>query len=612
MRDGNIRGAGAYFASLVETMQTDPKCAPRADRGALRDTLRFELAPLLLELARGTGADWGAWIEQMCQLDAEVLHAERVSFWSFDDTGSELTCDAGFVAGTREFEHGAKLLGSELPEYFEALREARALNVRDAVADPRTHGLGDYCAARGISSKLDVPVWAEGKLRGILCHEHVGERARWAPEEEEFAVGVSQVVASAIAARARTVAEAAAQRAAFLDAVSRTVHSSLDAHEIASLAIALVVPKLGDYAFLWTLDRDGGLRVIAWSHADPHKQPIIDELVHRLAHEPKQPNFASRVVSQRQSLLGVELTRTVLETYDFAPAERAAIERLGVVGAIGVPLAVTRATLGALVLLSAGRRFDRKDRELAEEVAQRVATALENARIHGTARDAIRARDDFLALVAHELRTPLTALQFATDDQLRKAQRSGDADAASRGEDISRHVRRFVGVVERVLAASRIRAEGVKLARESCDLVALVEGCVGGVAERARRAGSPITVHADAPIVGQLDRVHIEEVVFALLDNAIKFGEGKAIEVSLRRDGAQAEVAVRDRGPGIATDRLNSIFLPFERAVPKEHFGGLGLGLYVAKAIVEEHGGSIGAQSLAGEGTTFYVRLPLT
>ncbi|HTQ43538.1 MAG TPA: GAF domain-containing protein [Polyangiaceae bacterium] len=595
-------------------MQTDPKHAPRADRGeaALRDTLRFELAPLLLELARGTGADWGAWIEQMCQLDAEVLHAERVSFWSFDDTGSELTCDAGFVAGTREFEHGARLSASELPEYFEALREARTLNVRDAVADPRTHGLGDYCAARGISSKLDVPVWAEGKLRGILCHEHVGERGRWHPEEEEFAVGVGQVVASAIASRARTVAEAVAQRASFLDTVSRTVHSSLDTHEIARLTVALVVPKLGDCALLWMLDPDGALQTVAWTHADPRKQHTVDEVVHQLAQEPKQPNFASRVVSQRQSLLGVELTRTVLETYDFAPAERAAIERLGVVGAIGVPLAVTRATLGALVLLSTGRRFDRKDRELAEEVAQRVATALENARIHGTARDAIRARDDFLALVAHELRTPLTALQLATDDQLRKAQRCGDADAARRGEEIARHVRRFVGVVEHVLAASRIRAEGVKLALESCDLVALVERCVAGVSERAQRAGSPITIHAERPIVGEFDPACVERVVFGLLDNAIKFGEGKPIDLSVRRDGAQVEVAVRDRGPGIAKDRLSYIFLPFERAVPKERFGGLGLGLYVAKAIVEAHGGSIGAQSRAGEGTTFFVRLPLT
>lgn len=580
--------------------------------GGLPDKLRLQsAAPLLLELARGTAAEWGAWIVQMCQLDAEILEVDRVSFWSFDEAGSELTCDAGFVAGTRELEHGAKVFASEVPEYFEALREARALNVRDAIADPRTRGLRDYCVARGISSMLDVPIWAEGRLCGVLCHERVGEKTRWQHEEEDFAVCIGQVVASAIAARARSVAEAAAQRASFLDAVSRSVHSSLDVREVARRAVCAVVPRLGDCACVWMPDREGWLECIACTHADPRKQPILDEFNRQAADDRKQPNFASRVVRQKQSLLGAELTRTVLESYDFAPAERAGIERLGVVGAIGVPLAVSGVTMGALVLLSTGRRFNRNDRELAEEVGCRVATALENARIHGMAREAIRARDDFLALIAHELRTPLTPLQLAADDQLRRAQRSGDEDAVKRSEAMGSHVRRFVGVVENVLEASHIRAEGVKLDLAPCELVAVVEGCVARVVERARRAGSTITIDAERPIVGQLDRARIERVVLSLLDNAVKFGEGKPIEVSVRRDGEQAEVAIRDRGLGIPTDRLNSIFAPFERALPKEHFAGVGLGLYVAKAIVEAHGGSIRAQSRVGEGATFFVRLPL-
>ncbi len=577
-----------------------------------RNHLRLESAPLLLELARGTGAEWGAWIEHMCQLDAEVLQVDRVSFWSFDETGSELTCDAGFVARTREFEHGAKLFASDVPAYFEALREARALNVRDVAADPRTRGLGEYCAARGISSMLDIPVWAEGKLCGVLCHEHVGKTGmRWDREEERFAVGVSQVVASALVARARTLAEVAAQRGAFLDGITRSVHASLDAREVARRAVALVVPKLGDCACIWMLDRDGQLQCLAWRHADPSKQPVLDELMAQLGRESQAPNFASRVVRQRQSLLGVELTHAVLETYDFAPAERAAIARLGICGAIGVLLAVPGTTLGALVALSAGHRFDRKDRELAEEVAARVATALENARIHGMARDAIRARDDFLALVAHELRTPLTVLRLATDDQVRKARGSGDEAQARRSEEIGRHVSRLCGVVEHVLEAARIRADGVHLTLEPCDLTGVVEGCVAAVAERARRAGSAVEAHLERPVTGRLDRAHVERAILSLLDNAIKFGEGKPIEVSLRRDGCVAELAVRDHGRGIPADRLPALFAPFERGVPKENFGGLGLGLYIARAVVEAHGGTVVAESRLGEGATLVVRLPL-
>jgi signal transduction histidine kinase len=100
-------------------------------------------------------------------------------------------------------------------------------------------------------------------------------------------------------------------------------------------------------------------------------------------------------------------------------------------------------------------------------------------------------------------------------------------------------------------------------------------------------------------------------VVDRLLDNAIQFGQGKPIEVALERNGTQAVLVVRDHGLGIAAERLPSIFAPFERAVPKERFGGLGLGLYIAKSIIEAHGGSIAVTSRLAEGAVFVVRLPL-
>jgi signal transduction histidine kinase len=181
-----------------------------------------------------------------------------------------------------------------------------------------------------------------------------------------------------------------------------------------------------------------------------------------------------------------------------------------------------------------------------------------------------------------------------------------------RSDAIARDVRRFTDVVEHVLEASTIRALGVKLARQSCDLVKIVKGCVARLAERAKRGDGAIAIHAVSSIVGRFDRDRIERVVVCLVDNAIKFGEKKPIEVSLRREGTQAELTVRDHGAGIPADRLPSIFDPFARGVPKEHFPGLGMGLYIAKAIVEAHGGTISVHSKVGEGTTFVVRLPLS
>jgi signal transduction histidine kinase len=112
--------------------------------------------------------------------------------------------------------------------------------------------------------------------------------------------------------------------------------------------------------------------------------------------------------------------------------------------------------------------------------------------------------------------------------------------------------------------------------------------------------------------VGRWDRARLRRAIFELLDNAIKFGAGRPIEVLLDQQPAHAMLTIRDHGAGIASDRLASIFLPFERAVSKDHFGGLGLGLTMAKTIIEAHGGSISAASRPGDGATFVVRLPLS
>ena len=527
-------------------MRTDPKrhSSKRRERRAPAAPsappveLGTEPARLVLELARGRRGDWRAQIRHVCQLEAEVIHVERVSFWSLHEHGSRLSCDAGFVASSRSFEHGATLQASGVPYYFKALREARVLNVEDVLGDPRTRGLGDYCASRGVSSMLDVPVWVEGQLRGVLCHEHVGPRREWSGAEEEFAVSAGQVIASALQARAHTRAEVAVRRAGLLDDLSRVALSSLDAREIVRRALDRTVPEFADVAFVWALEPDGALECIGAIHADPRKQPLVD----RLAQTPALSKVVSR---QKQSLLLPAFSPAVLDSFHVGP-ERAALEELGITSGIGVPLAAAGKTIGAMSFLVAGRRYDSRDGTLAEEIGGRVAAALENARLYGTAQEAIRARDDFLVLVTHELRTPLAAMQLMTDDMLRRARRSANADDLKRSDALAAQVRRFGGVVEHVIEASCIRADGVDLTLGSCDLEAVLTHCVEQLADRARRAGSSVTVTEAASIVGRFDAARLQRVLLILLDNAVKFGQGRPIEVSLRRDGAEAELTVRD------------------------------------------------------------------
>jgi signal transduction histidine kinase len=561
----------------------------------------------LLELASTTHGDWSASIRQIVQFDAEMLHVERASFWSFGHESTSIHCETGYVVSTRCFERGATLLESDQPAYFEAIRSARLLNVEDVAADPRTSALRDYSVVRGIRSVLDVPVWVDGRLAGLLCHEHVGASRHWRAAEKDFAMGAGQVVAASLGARAQTLAEAAARRAAFLDTVSRLILPSLDMREIAGRVLGQVVPRFADFAMIWIVTPDGALEPLASTHAEPGMRDLVAQTARVAVGTSPSPGL-SYVVAQGQSLLYPEITPSVLERLDAPQRERAI--QLGMRAVVAVPLAVAGTTLGAMAWFASSRYFGSDDLALAEAVSERLAAALENARLYEMAREAIRARDEFLVLAAHELRTPLTALQLFAHDAHTTGSRGAAADAA-RGVALERQVRRLGTLIERLFDAARLRAQGLILALDWCDLAAIVRERASAAGQRQRPGSSPIAVQASAPVVGRWDRTRTAQLVDELLDNAIKFGQGRPIEIELESDGKVAVLTVHDHGVGIPADRIAAVFSPFERAVPKEHFGGLGLGLHVAKSIVDAHGGSIEATSGPGQGTTIVARLPI-
>jgi signal transduction histidine kinase len=567
------------------------------------------MARALLELASSAHGDFGASIRHLVQFDAELLRVERVTFWSIGEDTSSLRCEAGYVVSSRLFERGATLLEADHPAYFEALRHARLLSIEDVEGDLRTRELRGYSAVRGIASTLNVAVWVDGRLAGVLCHEHVGPRRRWTPPEEDFAMGAAQVVASTLAARAQTHAETAARRAAFLDDVSRHILPSLDARDVARRAVDLVVPKFADCAVVWGTDALGALELLASTHVDPAARHLVAEGARSAVGNPR-PVGLKYVVGQGQSMLVADVTPSLLAS--FTDEQAARLSKLGIRTMMTVPLSTAgRPASGAMSFLATDRHYRSEDLALAEEVGRRVGAGLENARLYETARQAILARDEFLMLAAHELRTPLTSLQLLAEHPARRSEHGKDTSGA-RSVAIARQVRRLGALVEHMLDAAHIRGEGIVLTLESFDLAHLVEVRVDSLAERAGRVGSPIAVRVGHLIVGRWDRARLAQLVDHLLDNAIKFGAGKDVEVGLVSDGSEAVLTVRDHGPGIPDDRRASLFSPFERAAPKEHFGGLGLGLYIARAIAVAHGGSIEVSTRVGHGTAFVVRLPLS
>jgi signal transduction histidine kinase len=176
-------------------------------------------------------------------------------------------------------------------------------------------------------------------------------------------------------------------------------------------------------------------------------------------------------------------------------------------------------------------------------------------------------------------------------------------------QSLERQTRRLSLLVNELLDVSRMRLGRLELRYEPLDLAEVAREAAGHVEADVARGGSRLAYDL-APAPGRYDRLRVEQVVGNLLVNAGKFGEGKPVALRVRPEGEFAVLEVSDQGIGIAAEHQARVFERFQRAVPAQHFGGLGLGLYVARQIVEAHGGSIEVTSAAGAGATFTVRLP--
>jgi PAS domain S-box-containing protein len=236
----------------------------------------------------------------------------------------------------------------------------------------------------------------------------------------------------------------------------------------------------------------------------------------------------------------------------------------------------------------------------------------ERARLWRKAKAEVRERDEFLSIASHELRTPVAALQLQLQMLQRAANRSAEElPHAIEGklDALERQTRRIGALVGELLDVSRMRLGRLELALAAGDLSEVARETVAHVREEVERSGSKLLLDL-VPTPGRFDRTRVEQVITNLLVNAAKFGQGKPITLHVAPDGERARLRVTDRGIGIAPEDQARVFERFERAVGAQHFGGLGLGLYIARQIVEAHGGEIRVESAPGSGTSFVVLLP--
>jgi signal transduction histidine kinase len=247
-------------------------------------------------------------------------------------------------------------------------------------------------------------------------------------------------------------------------------------------------------------------------------------------------------------------------------------------------------------------------------MAMVVVTSLVLGAAGAERQDAVQAREDFISIASHELRTPLTPLTLQLDRLRRMLTREELAipEVTKLQASLERQAGRLTALVDILLDVTRLRTGPMRLKREKLDLSALARDTAEGLADQLRLARAQLTIESGGPLDGMWDRVRLQQALTNLLTNAIKYGDGKPIELAVLRDGERAQLVVRDHGPGIAKREQARLWKRFERlpsAASKS--GGLGLGLYITRQIIEAHGGSVRLESRPGFGATFTCVLPL-
>ena len=397
----------------------------------------------------------------------------------------------------------------------------------------------------------------------------------------------------------------------FLAEAGSVLGSSLDYETVLASVARLAVPTLADWCFVDVVEDDGTIRRVVSAHVDPRKEELSRALL-RLPPSPDGPNITSRVIRTGRTWWMEEVPDTGLAQLSHHPEHLRVLREMAILSGIAVPLVARGRTLGVLRFATqrGGRRYGPDDVRLAEEVGRRVALAVDNARLFHQAQSALAAREQILRVVSHDLRNPLGAvlahadMLLAMDDAPADARRAWAEVIRSAGEQMSRMIRDL-------LDASQLESGRLPIEPAPCAAAPLLREAVLMLRPIASAKDLSLTLAAADDLPGvHADRQRVLQVLSNLIGNAIKFTPaGGSIEVRARAAAGEVRFSVADTGPGVGADEISRIFEPFWRGRNARR-DGIGLGLTIARWLVEAHGGRIWAENADGGGAVFHFTLP--
>ena len=479
--------------------------------------------------------------------------------------------------------------------------------VADAQADEVMGPLRAMAQAEGFHALIVVPFIRGGEAIGALALYHNTWHEYSTDDTAALNTFANQIAIAIDNAWLFEESQRQLARLTFLAEAGRMLNTSLELNQVFTGVAQAAARLIGGGCGLYLTQSDEPVLELRIYYDQEH-----DEQARREAYlEARRPVLGSGPIGvaaqgSRSRLVRLEDDLAQTDPY-LRPINSAAY--------LAVPLRVQERVIGVLVLwlFNPQRHFSPDDITLAEALADRAAVALENARLYEQERNAQRAKDEFLSSVSHELRTPLTAIIGYTQ-LIRKRFQNDPAQSQTyqQMQVIWTQAERLHRLIETILDISRIERGQLQLQVEELHLRELLDAVVERIQGAARTTLTfDVDVAADlCPLRG--DRIRLEQVFAHLLSNAAKYSPADGIvRASVQQAGQQVVIEISDQGPGVRTMEAPRLFERYYQAdTPVNRAGGLGLGLYVTRAIVEAHGGTVAVESVPGAGALFRVTLP--
>jgi PAS domain S-box-containing protein len=607
--DGRVIGASTILRDISERR--------RAERALVdAEAARTDLQRRLLTLVAASGSLLAAAtiddvLPAILTLAGQLVTADGYAVWRLSSPGGEWKIERSHGVSD---EFCRSTVASLSAAKDNALLRSEMV-VADVLTDIRLANRRDAYVREGIRSMLAVPLTLHGEIGGTLVF-YCRTPHDFSDVEVQTATALANIASAAMTSATLHDAQRRSRiESEFLSESGKALSASLDYEQTLRNVAALAVPYFADWCSIDVVDESGVLRRLALAHVDPAKVELAERFVDRYPENAESDYSVARVLATGQPVMMSVLPDELIAARVKDAQHLAAIRELRITSFMRVPLRAHDQTLGVLTFVSAesGRRYHAPDLRLAQEVAARAGIAVDNARAYAEVRSANRMKDEFLATLSHELRTPLNALLGYA--RMLKWQMVPPDRHARAFDVIERNGSALARLVDDVLDVSRIVSGKLRLQVQPADLAKVVAQSVETVqaAADAKDVRVRVSVPHDLPALA-IDPDRLQQALWNLLSNAVKFTPpGGDVDVSVAPGDGHVAIVVRDTGIGIAPEMLPRMFERFRQAdsrYAREH-GGLGLGLAIARHLVEMHGGTVTAASEGlGLGATFTIQLP--